>query len=433
MAKYKHLNYDQLHLIPVSFKEQVLPGSFEYALNYIIDNELDLSIFDCRYKNDETGASAFDPAVLLKIVLYAYSRGITSSRRIEFCCRANVVFKALSANSQPHYTTIADFISSMDEQIGPLLSRVVLICDKMDLIGKNMFAIDGCKISSNASKEWSGTKEELQKKQEKIEKTIDYILKKHRTVDEQENSNLSPDEEEKKSLEKLRQKVKKIKKFISENEDRKGVNDNIIKSNITDNESGKMPSSHGVIQGYNGIAAADDKHQVVVHAEANGSGNEQETFSDMLDGIEEKLNHDNQSEFLKGKKVLADSGFHSGKNMEILSKKEIDGYVADNRFRKRDPRFKNAARHNKPINKKKKSGKKYFTPSDFIQKEEEKKAICPAGKEMYLEKSTFKQKGKKGSGCKGKISDCPACKIISKRISNLNTPSRQVTFFYGVT
>ena len=125
----------------------------------------------------------------------------------------------------------------------------------------------------------------------------------------------------KEKRERRREKVKKIKKFISENEDRKGVNDNIIKSNITDNESGKMPSSHGVIQGYNGIAAADDKHQIVVHAEANGSGNEQETFSDMLDGIEEKLNHDNQSEFLKGKKILADSGFHSEKNMETLSEK----------------------------------------------------------------------------------------------------------------
>ena len=71
MAKYKHYNYNQVNLIPVSFKDQVLPGTFEYALNYIIDNELDLSIFDCRYKNDKTGATAFDPAILLKILLYA--------------------------------------------------------------------------------------------------------------------------------------------------------------------------------------------------------------------------------------------------------------------------------------------------------------------------------------------------------------------------
>ena len=140
-AKYKYSNYNQVNLIPVCFKDQVIPGSFEYALNHIIDNELDLTIFDSRHKNDETGATAFDPAILLKIILYAYSRGITSSRRIEFCCQTNIIFKALSANSQPHFTTIADFISSMDEEIGPLFSKVVLICDEMNLIGKNMFAL----------------------------------------------------------------------------------------------------------------------------------------------------------------------------------------------------------------------------------------------------------------------------------------------------
>ena len=71
-------------LIPVFFKDQILPGTFECALNHIVDNELDLSIFLSRYKNDQVGASAFDPAILLKIILFAYSHGITSSRKIGF-------------------------------------------------------------------------------------------------------------------------------------------------------------------------------------------------------------------------------------------------------------------------------------------------------------------------------------------------------------
>jgi len=434
VAKYKHYNYDQVNLIPVSFKEQILPGSFEYALNNIIDNELaGLSLFDSRYKNDEKGAAAFDPAILLKIILYAYSRGITSSRRIEFCCKTNVVFKALSANTQPHFTTIANFISSMDEQIGPLFSKVVLICDEMNLIGKNMFAIDGCKVSSNASKEWSGTKEELLKKQVKIEKTIDYILKKHRNEDEKEVSNLSVEEEEARHIESLRKKVKKIEKFLSENEDRRGVGGNIIKSNITDNESGKMPSSHGVIQGYNGIAAADEKHQVVVHAEAIGSGSEHETLSGMIDGIEEKLNGSDKSKGsdLKGKKVLADSGFHSEKNMKMLSEKGIDGYVADGKFRKRDPRFANADRHKKVINKKKKPVRKYFGPSDFKEEGDRKKAICPAGKEMYLEQSNYNKNGNIWTVYCGKKNDCSVCDIREKCMRSLKTPSRKVMFFKG--
>ncbi|MBU1086215.1 MAG: transposase, partial [Candidatus Omnitrophica bacterium] len=80
MARYKSYSYEQAMFIPINFSKQIIPGSFEHALNYIVDNEIDTTIFANRYKNDETGAPAYDPAILLKIVLYAYSRGITSSR-----------------------------------------------------------------------------------------------------------------------------------------------------------------------------------------------------------------------------------------------------------------------------------------------------------------------------------------------------------------
>src|SRR5712692_794019 len=91
MARYKDYSYDQHKLIPVSYEEQILPGTFEHTLNYLIDHELDLSAFDGRYRNDDTGAPAYDPRILLKIILYAYSRGIVSSRAIERLCRENVV------------------------------------------------------------------------------------------------------------------------------------------------------------------------------------------------------------------------------------------------------------------------------------------------------------------------------------------------------
>ena len=112
MARYKEYSYEQTKLIPIAFSQQILPGTFEYTLNYLIDNEFDLSPFEQRYHNDETGAPAYDPAILLKIVLYAYARGIVSSREIEQSCRENIIFMALSADTHPHFTTIADFISS---------------------------------------------------------------------------------------------------------------------------------------------------------------------------------------------------------------------------------------------------------------------------------------------------------------------------------
>ena len=110
-------------------------------------------MFDGRYRNDETGAPAFEPAVLLKIVLYAYARGILSSREMERACKENVVLMGLSGDTRPHFTTIAQFISSMGEEIEPIFRDVLLYCDELGLIGKELFAIDGCKLPSNASKE----------------------------------------------------------------------------------------------------------------------------------------------------------------------------------------------------------------------------------------------------------------------------------------
>ncbi len=109
-------DYSQGKFIPISFDKQILHGTFEHTLHYLIDNDLDLSAFDLQYKNDETGAPAYDPRILLKIVLYAYSKGITSSRKIADCCNDNVIFMALSADTRPHFTTIADFISSHDQE-----------------------------------------------------------------------------------------------------------------------------------------------------------------------------------------------------------------------------------------------------------------------------------------------------------------------------
>src|SRR5512136_2407327 len=133
MPRFKSYSYDQVSWISVDFRSQLQPGTFEFALNQIVD-ELDLSIFDRRFCNDETGAPAYDPAILLKIVLFAYSRGITSSREIERACRENVVFMALSAASHPHFTKIAEFISSMEEEIVPLFRNVLMICAEDKLI-----------------------------------------------------------------------------------------------------------------------------------------------------------------------------------------------------------------------------------------------------------------------------------------------------------
>ena len=79
MARYKHYDYNQLMMVPVSLAEQLMPGTLEYAIHNVVEERLDLSIFEKRYCNDETGRKAIDPKILIKIVLFGYSRGLISS------------------------------------------------------------------------------------------------------------------------------------------------------------------------------------------------------------------------------------------------------------------------------------------------------------------------------------------------------------------
>jgi len=99
------------------------------------NHQLDLTPFDARFKNDSSGAPAWPPAVMLKIVLYAYARGIVGSRRIARACAEQVTFMALSGASQPHFTSIATFVSHLVDNIAAVFGAVVALCQQHGLIG----------------------------------------------------------------------------------------------------------------------------------------------------------------------------------------------------------------------------------------------------------------------------------------------------------
>lgn len=434
MARYKEYSYDQGKLIPISFQKQIVPGSFEFALNDIVDNVLDLSVFEGRFCNDETGAPAYDPRVILKIVLYAYSRGIMHSRDIERCCTENVMFMALSADTQPHFTTIAHFVSSMHDEIVPLFRNILLYCAEEGLISREMFAIDGCKMSSNCAKEWSGTQEDFEKRKKKIEYQIRFLIRKHRECDKQQLDEYIR-KKERKAINRLRSKVKKINRWLLKNEDREGRT-GLKKSNITDNESAKMPSSHGVVQGYNAAAAVDEKRQVIVHAEAFSDGNDQGLLKPMIDGVRENFEAIGEDNIFTQAKVTADSGFHSEANMKMLVEEDIDGYVADHYFRKRDPKFAGANRHKKPIDRKRTPiwKKNYFCPSDFKYNESDGTLTCPAGNPLYVKNSTLvTKKGQRGIVYASWKTKCRVCEIRKKCLRSPRSEFRQVAIFDKAT
>lgn len=129
MARFKPVDMSP-RFVAVDLHSQVLPGTFEHALCHLIDHEIDLSELEARYRNDDNGAPAYAPSVLLKIVLLAYSRGIVSSRAMQRACRQNVLFMAVSGDTQPDHSTLAAFVSGMGEVVAQLFAQVLLVCDR---------------------------------------------------------------------------------------------------------------------------------------------------------------------------------------------------------------------------------------------------------------------------------------------------------------
>jgi transposase len=381
MARCKPI-HKGLKLLPVDFDRQVIPGSFEYALCHLVDSELDLSAFHARYRNDVEGASAFDPAVLIKIILLAYSRGIIHSRKIAAACRENVLFIAVSGDSQPHFTTLAAFVSGMGETVAKLFAQVLLVCDRQGLIGREMFAIDGVKLPANASKAKSGSRADYQRQLDRMELATTQMLERHKSADCVATDDAIIKREARK-LERLQTEAQQLRDFLNKHpEDRQGSKGSIRLSNRTDNDSAKMATSKGVVQGYTGMATVDEKTQIIVAAQAHGTGSEQELLLPAIKATAALRNADTV--------ITADAGYHSAANLKALSERQINAYVPDNGYRKRDERYSDqsihAAKPDPLWNKAKPSTKsKCFKSADFQLAEDHSHCVCPAGKRLYIE------------------------------------------------
>jgi len=429
MANFKALDYSP-RFLAVDLYRQLLPGTFEYALHHLLEHEIDLSEIEGSYRNDEVGASAYEPRVLLKIVLLAYCYGIVSSRGMEAACRDNVRFIAISGDSQPDHSTLAAFVSNSCEAVCEVFTQVLMICDRQGLIGREMFAIDGVKLPSNASKAKSGKRKDFMRQTQKMEQAVDKILRRHCDHDATAvEASLS--EREKRQVERLKREATQIKEWLRQHpEERKSAKGNPRLSNRTDNESAKMPTDKGVVQGYTGVAAVDEKHQIIIEAQAHGSGSEQEVLLPVLDALDAlRARHTI---------VAADSGYHSEDNLKGLEAKGIEAFIPDNGYRKRDARYAGQEQHKaKPDalwDKSEKTAKKtgLFRPRDFRVAEDFSHCICPAGKRLYRNGTDCNIGGRHAIRFSGTQRDCEKCPL---RVQCLRHPQRsklrQVAIFVG--
>jgi len=421
MAKFKPLNENQLVMLPISLQDQLVPDTLEHTISELVEKHLDLSVFDARYNNDETGAAAIHPKILLKVILLAYARGMISSRQIERACQENILFIALSYGYAPDHSTIASFISSMQSEIQSLFSNILLVCEELGLLDGTHFSLDGVKLSANVSKEWSGTIEELTHKHDKLQEKLQRLIAEHAQADKQSEVVVV---RQKKRERRFQLQVERLNLFLKDRKPKRGSDNQEIQSNAVDNESVKMPSSHGVVQGYNAQALVDSKHQVILAAEAFAS-QDHENLKPMLDGAKKNLQSIGKNKnYFEEKQLTADSNYHSLNSLTVCKDEKLDAYIPDIHFRKRDPRFADQVRFN---TQQAGAKSKQFTAADFSFDATRQVYLCPHGKELTCHARNQINRHRTYDIYHARVEDCAACPLRSRCLSKADTSRRYLS------
>ncbi|MDQ3546727.1 MAG: transposase, partial [Verrucomicrobiota bacterium] len=250
-----------------------------------------------------------------------YARGIIGSRRLERACRENVVFMAMACGNAPDHSTMAAFVGKLEGRIEGIFSQILLVCHEEGLLSGTHLSLDGVKLPGNASRESSGTLSELRFKAEKLRRKVKEQMVEHRRQDrlDRKRGDRTVEEraaEKKRRLarkEKLLGQAARLERFVAQAAPKEGRRGQEVQSNVTDNESAKMTTSHGVIQGYNAQALVDEKNQIILHGQTSGVGQDYGQIGPILEGAKEMLALSGLAEELplEGAQLSADSNYHS--------------------------------------------------------------------------------------------------------------------------
>lgn len=341
---YNFLPYDQdqLFLLPPSIDEWVPEGSLPRFIDEVVET-LDLKGrlqgFYERYRADGWGRAAYHPKMMVKVLLYAYCHGVTSSRRIARGLENDVGLRYLSANQQPDFRTIADFRKDNLETLRGLHLEVLELCREAGLMKMGRVALDGRKVAGNAALARNRTREAL-------EAEVDRILAEAERVDAEEDALYGeenrgdelPEElrSSKGRLERLQQAMQRLEaaereareaqeQKIAEREEEEArtgkkkrgrkpkAPDEVVntdaKANTTDPDSRIMKARKGYVQGYNCQAVVDCQSQVIVAQAVTQEENDYAQLAPMLAECEKQTG-------TRPRELLADAGYWTDENAE---------------------------------------------------------------------------------------------------------------------
>ncbi len=352
-SNYRAYQPEQSYLLPPSPSDWLPEKHLAFFISEVVD-EMDLSALYGRHEeSDPRGNQPFHPAMMLKILIYAYATGTFSSRRIAQKIEEDVAFRVLAAGNFPQHRTICDFRQEHLQKFVELFKQVVLIAKSSGLIKLGRVAIDGTKVKANASRHKAMSYDRMKQEEKRLESEIEELLKQAERTDRKEDQEYGsenrgdelPEELQRREsrLKKIREAKKRLEERRAEEDREKGRHEgdggrpngkkgqpfkkefgqprDKAQDNFTDPESRIMKMGNGFEQSYNAQASVDEEHQIIVAVGVTNCAADNAQLIPMVEATEATAGQLPQQ-------VLADAGYRSAANFEQLEAINVDGVIA---------------------------------------------------------------------------------------------------------
>ncbi|HEX5922413.1 MAG TPA: IS1182 family transposase [Baekduia sp.] len=365
---------DQVLLMAPVLRDWVPDGDLAHFVADLVDSgALDLSAIYGDYA-EERGFPPYDPRLMVKLVLYGYAVGVTSSRKLERATYRDVAVRMLCADQHPDYRSIARFRERHLAALGDLFVQALRLCRQAELVGLGVLAVDGTKLRANASRHKAMGYERMLEKESELEaeiaalrEQVDALLADAQATDEAEDAEFGADRrgdelpeelqrretrlarirEAKQALEAQARAAEEARRaeMAEQGEKPRAPHDGRdpfapkpkAQRNFTDPDSKIMKTSDGAFhQCYNGQLIVDSVTQVIVACDAFDAAPDAQLLEPMLDQLADNLAAIDAS-LPDDAALLGDAGYLSEHNLLITQANGLDPHLAAGRVKHTDP------------------------------------------------------------------------------------------------
>jgi transposase len=355
---FRPWDVEQGWLLPASVQELVPAGHVAHFVRETVRESLDLRAIFSAYE-EERGYPPYHPAMMVALLLYAYSRGVYSSRRIAQACEERVDFMAVTALNRPDFRTIATFRRRHLKMLGELFVQVLKLCRAAGLVKLGHVALDGTKVAANASRHKAMSYARMREAQKTLAAEVSAWFARAEASDAGEDREHGAEKRGDEMPDWVANKVARLERIGAAkaaleaeakapppkpDDDGPGPSSGMMgrtsrpqraadggppdkaQRNFTDPDSRILPYQGGVVQGYNAQIAVDGAHQIIVSQRVQTSPADCKALAPLLAAARSVLR-------VNPKEVSADAGYCTNANLAHLARRRINSFLAPGRAR----------------------------------------------------------------------------------------------------